>query len=249
MEEARVTRVVKEYDERHQEFLDAAQRLFYERSYEGTSVQAIIEAVGVAKGTFYHYFDSKGDLLNALTERMLEAAIERLEPMVSDPTRDAVSKLEAYFASESHWKATNQEILLALLHVLYRDENVLLRVKLQDLTIRRATPLLARVIRQGCEEGLFRVDDPEETAEIVLRMGQGLSEATGQLILAGARGEAVVQRMARKLAAFERGVERTLGLTERQLSLIDLEDIRLWFAGESSRPDVGPADRLEQRTK
>ncbi|MCK4578956.1 MAG: TetR/AcrR family transcriptional regulator, partial [Candidatus Marinimicrobia bacterium] len=54
-----MARVLKEYDERKTEFLDAARELFYSLGYEQTSVNTIIEKVGVSKGTFYHYFKSK----------------------------------------------------------------------------------------------------------------------------------------------------------------------------------------------
>ena len=65
-----MVRISKDYDVRKQEFLDAAQKLFYEQGYDQTSVNTIIDAVGVSKGTFYHYFKSKEDLLDALAERV-----------------------------------------------------------------------------------------------------------------------------------------------------------------------------------
>ncbi|MEZ4835451.1 MAG: TetR/AcrR family transcriptional regulator [Caldilineaceae bacterium] len=83
--------VVKEYDERYAEFLDVA-RLFYTKGYAQTPVQEIIDAIGVAKGTFYHYFDSKGDLLDALIERMLTQQLQSLTPLMQDTTTDAATK-------------------------------------------------------------------------------------------------------------------------------------------------------------
>ena len=50
-----MARIIKEYDERYTEFLDVAQKLFYSKGYEQSSVQGIIKAVNVAKGTFYGY--------------------------------------------------------------------------------------------------------------------------------------------------------------------------------------------------
>ncbi len=59
-----MVRVTKEYDQRLQELLDTARQLFFEIGYEKTSVNDIIDRVGVAKGTFYHYFKTKEDLLD-----------------------------------------------------------------------------------------------------------------------------------------------------------------------------------------
>ncbi|WP_042347448.1 TetR/AcrR family transcriptional regulator [Bacillus massiliigorillae] len=46
--------------------IDCAQQLFLEKGYFTTSVQEIIEASGISKGTFYNYFHSKSDLVLAL---------------------------------------------------------------------------------------------------------------------------------------------------------------------------------------
>ena len=52
-------RVVKEHDERKAEFVDAAIALMSQKGYESTTIQDIIDEVGVSKGAFYHYFSSK----------------------------------------------------------------------------------------------------------------------------------------------------------------------------------------------
>lgn len=44
--------------------LNAAWKLFEEKGYEETTVDEIIEATNTSKGTFYHYFKSKEDLLS-----------------------------------------------------------------------------------------------------------------------------------------------------------------------------------------
>ncbi len=49
-------RIVKSADVRKDEILDTAQALFAERGYAHTSVQAVIDAVGISKGDFYHDF-------------------------------------------------------------------------------------------------------------------------------------------------------------------------------------------------
>jgi len=49
-------------DERRERILHAAQHLFAERGYEGTSAEAIAARAGVAKGLVFHYFGSKADL-------------------------------------------------------------------------------------------------------------------------------------------------------------------------------------------
>ena len=70
-----MARTVKEPDIRRNEILDVAQQFFYTKGYEQTSVQDIIDQVGIAKGTFYHYFGSKVELLDELIERMTDQVL------------------------------------------------------------------------------------------------------------------------------------------------------------------------------
>ena len=52
-------RIVKEHEERKNEILDTAEILFEEKGYDKCSVNDILNRIGIAKGTFYHYFKSK----------------------------------------------------------------------------------------------------------------------------------------------------------------------------------------------
>jgi len=61
-----MVRITKEYHVRKNELLDTAQELFFTQGYEQTTVETIIQKVGVSKGTFYYYFKSKEDLLDKL---------------------------------------------------------------------------------------------------------------------------------------------------------------------------------------
>lgn len=238
-----MVRIVKEYDERYNEFLDTAQTLFYRKGYEQTSVQEIIRAVGVAKGTFYHYFNSKAKLLDALVERMIAQMLSTLQPMLADETLSAAEKFEQFFAHIGSWKAANRDFLLDVMRVLYQDENILLRIKMQREATAIAAPLLAQIIRQGMDEGIFNMEYPDEAAEILVKMGQALSDALVSLLLAGVFDAEAMHRIERKILAYDRSVERVLGAAEGSLSLFDAETVKIWL------PNVGvdnPAE-LEHR--
>ncbi len=72
------------YEARREELADVALRLWAEKGFDQTSVAAIAREAGVAKGTFYLYFDSKDALLldvlrrNSLIPNIL-ALIEDLQ--------------------------------------------------------------------------------------------------------------------------------------------------------------------------
>lgn len=57
------------YETRRQALADVALKLWAERGYDGTSVAAIASEAGIAKGTFYLYFETKGALLLEVLRR------------------------------------------------------------------------------------------------------------------------------------------------------------------------------------
>lgn len=65
-------RVVKEAEARRNEILDAAEILFTGKGYAKTTIIDILEAVGIAKGTFYYHFKSKEEVMDAIIDRIVE---------------------------------------------------------------------------------------------------------------------------------------------------------------------------------
>lgn len=74
-------------EEKRQELLNAAEKLFCAKGYEGTSVQDILNVAEMSKGGFYHHFASKEDVIKALCARRAERALVY--------TEDALSKAES----------------------------------------------------------------------------------------------------------------------------------------------------------
>jgi AcrR family transcriptional regulator len=74
-----MVRVVKKAEERRLEILDAAQGLFLSRGYDATTVNDLLNAVGISKGAFYHHFAAKEDVLQALVWRLAEQGLATFE--------------------------------------------------------------------------------------------------------------------------------------------------------------------------
>ena len=68
------TRWERRPDDRPNEILDAALAVFAERGYRNTRLEHVGEAAGVTKGTIYHYFANKEDLLLRAIEHRREEA-------------------------------------------------------------------------------------------------------------------------------------------------------------------------------
>lgn len=79
-------------DEKRQEILDAAELLFHERGYSGTTMEMITDAVGASKPYVYYYFRSKQDIFETLSWRPSEACFTVLD-FPPDDQRPAHEKL------------------------------------------------------------------------------------------------------------------------------------------------------------
>jgi AcrR family transcriptional regulator len=95
--------------------VSAAWELFYERGYDDTTVDEIVERSGTSKGSFYHYFTGKDALLSSLSTLFDEKYQELLEEM--DPEMSAFDQLiylnrELFFMIEN---AIPMELLSRLL--------------------------------------------------------------------------------------------------------------------------------------
>lgn len=64
-------RLIKNPEERRNEILDAAEILFITKGYTKATVMDILQACNIAKGTFYYYFQSKEEVMNAIVMRFI----------------------------------------------------------------------------------------------------------------------------------------------------------------------------------
>jgi TetR/AcrR family transcriptional regulator, cholesterol catabolism regulator len=65
------------YDRRREHVVETAARVFAERGYDQTSVQELTEAMGLASGGLYHYFESKQQLLIEICDQLMDPLLER----------------------------------------------------------------------------------------------------------------------------------------------------------------------------
>jgi AcrR family transcriptional regulator len=81
------------------QILDVATRLFTQRTYEGTSIDAVLEETGLSRGAFYHHFPSKA----ALFEAVLESVEERVGATLQAAAAAEEDPVEAIRAGCRAW--------------------------------------------------------------------------------------------------------------------------------------------------
>jgi len=214
---------------RRETFIDIAQRLIQAKGYEQMSIQDVLDEAAASRGAFYHYFDSKAALLEAVVERMVEAATSTLAPLIADPGVPALQKLQGVFTGVARWKGERTELMLALLQVWLSDENAIVREKFRHGLVARLAPLLAAIVRQGADEGVFTSSSPDDLARVLVSLLQGTNETAVELYVARQAGKVSFEAVQRLLATYVEAFERLLGLPCGSLTLVDQAVLREWY--------------------
>ena len=226
-----MARIVKENERavKRNEILDAASRFIYTTGYEQMTIQDILDELQISKGAFYHYFNSKQALLEALIERMYGEVEQVLLPIIEDPDLPALDKLHRYFDTAARWKSTQKTYLLAFLRVWYTDENAIVRQKVLATMLDRISPLLSGIIPQGIQEGVMTTHFPDQAGEIIISLIQSLGDAFARVLLANELKPDDLQRLEGTMQAFNDALERVLGAPRGSLQLIDIETLNEWI--------------------
>ena len=157
-------RTVKEYDERKNEILDAAERLFHSKGYNKCTVNDILNEVKIAKGTFYYYFKSKEELMDGILERFKEIVADRIELIISDTKLEPKEKLLKAFMSMKLTEDSSQNVI----EELHKGENSLLHQKTLNQVMIDIAPLLVKIVEEGISKGLWRCKYPLQYIQIFL---------------------------------------------------------------------------------
>jgi AcrR family transcriptional regulator len=190
-----------------------------EEGYESASIQQIIDRVGIAKGTFYHYFSSKEDLLNELIITQAQGAISQILPIIDRDDMNAAEKFNAFHRSIGVWKMGNKEMIITAARTLYRDENLVYRKKLNRASLDLMIEPYSRLIEEGVEDGVFDCAYPRETAELILHTSVAWGDVIVPVMLEAFDHTEKRTVVKQKLEAFKKAIERILGAEEGVLDL------------------------------
>ena len=167
-------RISKRPEERREEFLDAAQALFYEQGIEATSVQQIVKRVGVAQGLYYYYFHSKKEIVEAVIVRLTDRFEEELCRFVSSGKGDFHKRFEAFL--DACFTAYEEFVQNKKWTDLLRESAIIgqMSVRIKAIVSRRLTELA----KEGVAKGELSLPFPERYVRVVVN-------GVGDLLLEG----------------------------------------------------------------
>ncbi len=221
-------RVIKLVEVRKSELIDSAQNLFFSKGYDTTTVADIIALAGVSKGGFYHHFESKEELLDAVIERLTGTIIANAAPMLEDPHLDALAKLNRFFAGGLAWKVESAAQMRGMYLLVQRPENAPLYHRMVRAGVRALAPVLSRIVQQGIDEQLFDVPDAGIVAEIFLHLANSRYEIAAEAMQAAERGDmdGAALMLETRIRREEAIINRLLGLAPGSIHFVEPGQMR-----------------------
>jgi AcrR family transcriptional regulator len=153
-------RVTKNPSERRNELIDIAEKLFIKKGYEYTAVSDIVNKAKVAQGTFYYYFKTKEEILDAITDRYITLTVEGMQKIADEQGPNAIDKLVNIFFFSSSFRHNRKSIM----QYLHEDRNAHLHHKFEKKIPSGTVGPLSKIIQQGIDEGFFNTRYPIEAA-------------------------------------------------------------------------------------
>lgn len=192
-------RIVKEAEERKNEILDIAERLFVMKGFDNTSTNDILNEIGIARGTLYYHFKSKTEILDAMIERITKQLIEKATEIFDKKDIPVLQRLTMMIMVLNVDGNLGQEVM----EQVHKPQNALLHQKMQERLLSSISPLVAGLIEEGMEQGICHTNYPLEVAEMTF-----LCSTTAFDALDGHSAE----EKNKKVVAFIYNLERLLGM-------------------------------------
>ena len=157
-------RIVKDAEERRNEILDVAERLFCEKGFDNASTNDILTEIGIARGTLYYHFKSKEDILDAMIERLTNQMVEKATVIALDESIPVLERLTRTMLSLN----INNELGDMVMEQIHRPQNALMHQKMENMLLGRVNKLITKIAEDGIKQGIMQTDYPAEAVEMIM---------------------------------------------------------------------------------
>lgn len=159
-------RISKKPEERKQEILAMAAKLFIEKGYYNTSVEDIANEIGIVKGTCYRYFPTKQELFCAALESSGQEFVAEIGSILTDRSKSVKERLrKAIHSCESEFNKMQYPV---------SDFSSEKNLNRQTLDIMRLTNYyslaekMKEFLKDGCLDGVFRIENIDAKAYAIV---------------------------------------------------------------------------------
>jgi len=165
-----MARISKDPDTRRRELIDTAENLFLEKGYDDTKISDIVKAAEVAQGTFYYYFKTKDQILDAIADDYLVETRRIADEIAARDDLNAIQKMLVISASFTGMIKGKKGVVVSL----HEDKNAQLHVKIEKKGMATLLVPYKKIVEQGIREGHFDTDHPEEAILTIIGMSSAI---------------------------------------------------------------------------
>jgi len=160
-------KIIKDGEVRKKEILLTARKLFVQKGYDQTSINDILRIVDIAKGTFYYYYSSKEEVLEAIIMDIVNEGVTRAEHILQDSSISPLKRIVMAVMAQT----PEFEGALDLAEELHKVDNAKLEQLYRKTMLRKMTSVLEGVVKEAQEQDIVHTDFPKECIESILLMG------------------------------------------------------------------------------
>lgn len=232
---------MKKGELRRDAIMKAAEQMFFEKGYEETSIQDILDALSISKGGFYHYFESKNALLEAICRQRSAQSIERVRAALYSGKFRPVQKLGLLLGALQILGREDPKYAALVMKVSYVDGDVRFRDQMRAFMLKSLRPMVDEVIDEGVENGDFFTRHPGALGGILLMLGYDVNDEACRILAEDSDKPEGVIRIVELLDAYRESAESLCGAHFGSISFFDLEQLM-----DSFRQTAGELNLLKE---
>ena len=146
-----------------EKILEVSLALFNEKGYEKTTIQDIVNALGMSKGAIYHHFKSKDEIIEALSERCYHGDAQ-MELLRNASDKTGIEKLRAIIYRQIQNEEKKQIDTISI--NLWKNPKIFMSGMAENLSVN--SQIVERILKEGMEDGSIRSQDPLCAAHVLM---------------------------------------------------------------------------------
>jgi AcrR family transcriptional regulator len=147
--------------------LGVSEKLFVEKGYEATTTQELVDTTGLAKGTIFHHYKSKEEILAAVLDVNLDRVTQKIDNRLAEmDCSSAKEKLTRLFDESDSTPDDETDLLLFKMAITTGSPHII--VAGMKKWTEKVSPIIAGIIKAGIEDNSIATDFPDECAQLIM---------------------------------------------------------------------------------
>ena len=216
---------MKKGELRRDSIIRTAEKLFFERGYDETSIQDILDALSISKGGFYHYFESKIALLEEICRQRAASELERIRSELYSGKLNPTQQINLLLGALHLFNRESPEFTSLVLKISYIDCDVHFREQTRSFMLENLRPMVDEAVAAGLADGSFFTRNPGQIGRILLMLGCDVNDEACRILTENPENPDCAIAVMELLNAYRESVENLLGAGFGTILLFDVEHL------------------------